>query len=140
MVVALYAAFLAFWYVFLISQVIRVRMSIKGKIQGKESKNLAYAVKAHAAFSEYVPLPLILLLILEMQEPNKFFLNCLCIMLCISRALHSLSLLFIEKLFNNTKLRMLATGLTVLVIILTAFSNIVLFFASAKSDSIVEIL
>ena len=63
MVITVYAALLGFWYIFLVSQVIRVRMGIKGKVQGLESKNLAYAVKAHANFSEYVPLPLILLIL-----------------------------------------------------------------------------
>jgi uncharacterized membrane protein YecN with MAPEG domain len=133
MVVTVYAALLGFWYIFLVSQVIRVRMSIKGKVQGPESKNLAYAVKAHANFSEYVPLPLILLILLEMQEPNIIYFNVLAGLLCISRILHSISLLFVEKILNTTKLRMLATALTIIVVLITAFSNIVLYFITGDS-------
>jgi len=138
MVITVYAAFLGFWYIFLILQVIRVRMGIKGKLEGQQSKNLANAVKAHATFSEYIPLPLILLVLLEMQEPNLLYLNFLAALLCLSRVLHSLSLLFIEKFLKTTKLRMLATALTIFVVFLAAFSNIVMYFT--RGDNIIESL
>jgi uncharacterized membrane protein YecN with MAPEG domain len=139
MVITVYAAFLGFWYIFLILQVIRVRMGIKGKLQGgQQSKDLANAVKAHATFSEYIPLPLILLVLLEMQEANLLYLNFLAALLCLSRVLHSVSLLFIEKLLKTTKLRMLATALTILVVLLAAFSNLFMYFT--RGDNIIESL
>ena len=82
---------------------------------------------------DFLTLPLILLILLEMQEPNMIYFNVLAGLLCISRILHSISLLFVEKILNTTKLRMLATALTIIVVLITAFSNIVLYFITGDS-------
>jgi hypothetical protein len=39
----------------------------------------------------------------------------------------------VEKILNTTKLRMLATALTIIVVLITAFSNIVLYFITGDS-------
>ena len=84
-----YAALLAGLYIFLSLRVIGMR--VKGQVGLGDAGNpkLQRAIRAHGNFAEYVPLALILLAFVEMQQASPLLLHGLSLALLIGRALHA---------------------------------------------------
>ncbi|MBX9757735.1 MAG: MAPEG family protein [Beijerinckiaceae bacterium] len=88
-IVPVYAALLALGFVFLSVRVINVRRSSKVAIGTNGDAALERAMRVHANFAEYAPLALVLLLMMEMQGANAYWLNALCLALLAGRASHA---------------------------------------------------
>ena len=84
-----YVAILAFIYVKLTLNVIRLRRSHKVKIGHKNHKDLEQAIRAQANFIEYVPFGLILLSCLEINNIHPLIVFILGGLLFIGRFLHA---------------------------------------------------
>jgi uncharacterized protein len=91
-----YVAILAFIYVKLTLNVIRLRRSHKVKIGHKNHKDLEQAIRAHANFNEFVPLGIILLACLELNHVHKIIIAILGGLLFIGRFLHAKSFAIID--------------------------------------------
>ena len=88
-IVSFYAALLAGLYIFLSLRVIGMR--VKGQVGLGDAGNpkLQRAIRVHANFAEYVPLALILLAFVEMQQASALLLHGLSLSLLIGRAIHA---------------------------------------------------
>lgn len=91
-IVPLYAAALSLLFVFLSVRIIRLRRSLKIGTGDGKNQNMMRAIRVHANFSEYVPLTLILLAFLELQNANPVILHTLCLLLLVGRFLHAYGL------------------------------------------------
>ena len=88
-IVSFYAALLAGLYIFLSLRVIGMR--VKGQVGLGDAGNpkLQRAIRVHANFAEYVPLALILLAFVEMQQGSPVLIHVLSLSLLTGRALHA---------------------------------------------------
>jgi uncharacterized membrane protein YecN with MAPEG domain len=88
-IVPFYAALLAGLYLFLSLRVIGMR--VKGRIGLGDAGNpkLQRAIRVQGNFSEYVPLALILLAFVEMQQALPLLLHGLSLSLLIGRTIHA---------------------------------------------------
>ena len=88
-IVPFYAALLAGLYLFLSLRVIGMR--VKGRIGLGDAGNpkLQRAIRVQGNFSEYVPLAVILLAFVEMQQASPLLLHGLSLSLLIGRMIHA---------------------------------------------------
>jgi uncharacterized protein len=102
----LYAAALALLFVFLSIRVIGLRRSLKVPIgfdsqtQGgsvEDQQKFLRAIRAHANFSEYIPISLVLLACLELQSNSPVILHILGACLLLGRLLHSYGISFVKE-------------------------------------------
>ncbi len=87
-VVPFYAAVLAVWYIFLSLRVIRMRVANRVGLGDANQPRLRRAIRVHANFSEYVPLALILLTFVELQQAAPSLVHALCLSLLLGRIIH----------------------------------------------------
>jgi uncharacterized protein len=88
-VVPFYAALLAALYIFLSIRVVRMRVANRIGLGDGSHPRLRRAIRVHANFSEYVPLALILLAFVEMQQSAPPFVHALCLSLLLGRFIHA---------------------------------------------------
>lgn len=88
-IVPVYAALLALVFCLLSVRVIRARRVAKVGIGSGGDPALERAIRVHGNFSEYTPLALLLLLMLELQNALPFLLHVLCLALLAARCLHA---------------------------------------------------
>jgi uncharacterized protein len=88
-IVPLYAAILAVLYIFLSIRVIQQRRQKRVSIGDGDNLQLRRAIRVHANFSEYVPLTLILVMSVEMQQFAPVIVHGLCLMLITGRFCHA---------------------------------------------------
>jgi uncharacterized membrane protein YecN with MAPEG domain len=93
-ITALYAGLLALWFVVLGTRVIDQRRRHKVGFGDGGNASLQRAIRGHANFSEYVPLALILLAILELSRFPPYVLHGLGATLLAARLLHGYALSF----------------------------------------------
>ena len=91
-IVPLYAAALSLLFIFLSVRIIRLRRSLKIGTGDGKNENMMRAIRVHANFSEYVPLAVILLVFLELQNAHSVILHALCLLLLVGRSLHAYGL------------------------------------------------
>ena len=91
-VVPVYAALLAFVYIYLSARVIKLRRERKVALGANGDAVIERAMRVHANFAEYAPLALLLLFMLETSGGNIIWLNILCAALLAGRILHALGL------------------------------------------------
>ena len=113
MVTPLYAGLLALWLLVLSIRVIRRRGSEKILIGDGGNTSMARLIRGHANFTEYVPLALLLMLMLEMSHFSIYVLHGLGIVLLIARLLHGYALSFTSQFMFG---RVAGASLTFLVI------------------------
>ena len=113
MVTPLYAGLLALWLLVLSIRVIRRRGSEKILIGDGGNASMARLIRGHANFTEYVPLALLLMLMLEMSHFSIYVLHGLGIVLLIARLLHGYALSFTSHFMFG---RVAGASLTFLVI------------------------
>ncbi|WP_338364472.1 MAPEG family protein [uncultured Pseudoalteromonas sp.] len=115
MIVSTYAALLAFYFIYLSYNVIKIRRSEQVSLGDNANPQLQRAIRAHANFMEYVPFAVILLFLAEYQGLASHYCNLLCGALLVGRVFHNLGI--VE---NNLKYRQIGTIATFLVIIISA--------------------
>jgi uncharacterized protein len=91
-VVAQYTAYLTLVYLILSFNVIRIRRSLGIKLGSGTNHMLERAVRMHGNFSEYVPLGLLLLLVLELQRFQPWVIHLCGFSLIVGRVLHAVAL------------------------------------------------
>ncbi|KXF83099.1 MAPEG family protein [Enterovibrio coralii] len=90
MVTPIYAAILAFVYLFLAKRVISYRREYRVGLSDGGHLLLKKAIRAHSNFSEYVPFTLLLVLLVELQQPSfTAGLHILGALLVVGRLLHA---------------------------------------------------
>jgi uncharacterized membrane protein YecN with MAPEG domain len=117
-IIGYYAGLLALLFMFLTVRVGRARMQTKIGIGDGGDHNLQKVIRVHANFAEFVPLALLLLFMVEMQQSSVLFLHVLGGLLFVSRVLHALGLSKTSKLSFG---RVVGAGLTFLVITVSSF-------------------
>jgi len=90
-ITALYASLLAFIYIKLSVNVIKLRKFHKVSLGHKNHKDLEQAIRAQANFIEYVPFALILLSCLEINKIHPIIVFVLGGLLLVGRFLHAKS-------------------------------------------------
>ena len=124
-VVPFYAAIFALIYVGLSIRVITLRGAKRVSLGSGGDPALERAIRIHANFIEYVPLALILLTAMEMQQSSRYLLHILCLLLLVGRICHFFAL---SRENTANPLRGVGVGLTVLVLVVAAIALIVDFF------------
>ncbi len=108
-IVPVYAALLAFVYIYLSTRVIALRRSRKIALGANGDPVMERAMRVHANFTEYTPFALLLLFMLETNGGNSVWLNLLCAALLAGRVLHALGLAKANEDFRYRVAGMAAT-------------------------------
>jgi uncharacterized protein len=91
-VTPLYATVLILFYLLLTGRVIFLRRLLRVGLGHSNKDSLQKAIRVHGNFQEYVPLSLFVLLLLELNGSNLYFLHTLGIVLILARILHAIGL------------------------------------------------
>ncbi len=87
-----YAGLLAVFYVLLSFRIILMRRKFQVGIGHGEERELHRAIRVHGNFSEYVPLALFLMLLLELNQVESWIMHALGSALLFGRLLHAMGL------------------------------------------------
>lgn len=117
MVTPLYAGLLVLWLVLLSVRVIQRRGSEKISLGDGGNPRMVRVIRGQANFTEYVPLALLLMAMLELTRYSIYVLHVLGIMLLIARLLHGYALSFTEHFHFG---RVAGASLTFLVLAIEA--------------------
>lgn len=120
MVTAIYASILAMWICGLSFQVIKARRKNKVKYMDGGINELIIARSAHSNATEYIPIALILLFLLEYNTSYTWLIHIIGSIFCIGRIIHGRSMLQ-----ENLKGRVLGMQLTFTVLAALAVLNII---------------
>ena len=113
MVTPLYAGLLVLWLLVLSVRVVRRRGSDKIVLGDGGNPSMLRVIRAQANFTEYVPLALLMMAMLELTRHSIYLLHLLGILLLISRLLHGYALSFTQHFMFG---RVAGAGLTFLVL------------------------
>ena len=116
MIVSLYAALLALFYIYLTVNVVKVRRAERISLGDGGNQQLQCAMRAHGNFIEYVPLAIILLFLVEYQGLASHYCHAFGAALLIGRVFHNLGI--VDK---NLRYRQIGALTTFLIIALNAF-------------------
>jgi uncharacterized membrane protein YecN with MAPEG domain len=122
LIISLYAALLAFFYIFLSIKVVKVRKANQISLGTDENEQLLRATRAHCNFIEYVPFALILLFLAEYQGVSSYLIHALGALLVFGRICHYSAL--IEGTLKLRVVGMLSTFATL------AISGVILLFSN----------
>jgi len=122
MTTALYASLATFLIIWLSFNVIKLRRKHQVSIGYGGKKELKVAITAQATSVEYLPISLLLLLFLELNQGNLILLHLLGVLLIASRTLHANSILS-----ENLTQRLWAMQATFFSMIVLALANLVYF-------------
>ncbi len=119
----IYAALIAFLYVALSVNVIKVRRNGRISVGDAGDKAMIKAMRTHSNCAEYAPFGLLLIAMVELQGASGIVVNLLGLSLLAGRLLHAYG-------FGRTPqiiiLRQMGMGLTFLSLLLAAVANIAL--------------
>jgi uncharacterized membrane protein YecN with MAPEG domain len=113
-----YAAVLALLFIILSVRTIKSRREHKVAIGDGGEKSILRASRVHANFSEYVPLTLLLIAMLEIQSYSDWVIHGLCIALLAARIAHAYGA---SQTNENFKFRIFGTATTINIIAICAF-------------------
>jgi|SRR5665647_296759 len=123
-IVPIYAAILGLLFIFLSIRVIKTRRKERVAIGDGGNPRMQRAIAVHSNFAQYVPLALLLLAFLEMQQGPTMLIQILCVALLISRLLHAYGVSQMQENFRFRVVGMLMTcgviGLTALLLLASA--------------------
>ena len=88
-IVPFYASLLALLYFVLAVRVIRIRRKERIAIGNGNNVALRRAIRVHANFAEYIPLALILLTFVELQQSSPLLVHGLGLALLVGRIVHA---------------------------------------------------
>jgi uncharacterized membrane protein YecN with MAPEG domain len=120
MITPIYAAVLSLLIVWLSLNVVKLRRSGRVVLGDGGNPDLQVAIRAQGNATEYIPISLILLLLLELSKGNALMLHIGGIALLIGRSLHAYGLTT-----GNIKLRVSGMAFTFGNIIYLAIANLV---------------
>ena len=83
-----YASLLALIYVALSFNVIRLRMKLQISLGDGKDKQLRRAIRVHGNYAEYVPLTLIMIYFVEIQNQSLLLVHGLCSAFILARLAH----------------------------------------------------
>ncbi len=83
-----YASLLALIYVALSFNVIRLRMKLQVALGDGKDKQLRRAIRVHGNYAEYVPLTLIMIYFVEIQNQSLLLVHGLCSAFILARLAH----------------------------------------------------
>ena len=118
-ITAIYAALLALLYVALALRVVLARRAARVGLGAGENKQLERTIRTHANCSEYVPIALFLLLLLEQTGLPAYAMHITCTVLLAGRILHAWGLSHSSGISFG---RFYGTLLTWLVIVFSALA------------------
>lgn len=121
MIVSVYASILALLFLWLSIRVITLRRSKKIAIGTRNDQELTRAIRVQANFSEYVPLAILLLAFLELNNLSPALLHLLCILLLTGRSIHAYG---VSKIKEDFRFRVAGMLLTLSTIAIAALINI----------------
>jgi uncharacterized membrane protein YecN with MAPEG domain len=98
-IVPTYAAILVLIFVFLSARVIQMRASAKIGIGTGNNPEMERRIRVHGNFAEYVPLALLLLVFMEMQQHSRYLIHILCIALIVARVVHAIGVTPVNENF-----------------------------------------
>jgi uncharacterized membrane protein YecN with MAPEG domain len=113
-----YAAVLALLFIILSVRTIKSRREHKVAIGDGGEKSILRTSRVHANFSEYVPLTLLLIAMLEIQSYSDWIIHGLCIALLSARIAHAYG---VSQTNENFKFRIFGTATTINIIAICAF-------------------
>ncbi|MBU2919000.1 MAG: putative membrane protein YecN with MAPEG domain [Psychrosphaera sp.] len=122
---AFYAGILGLFYVALSFRVILLRRKFQVGIGHGKERELHRAIRVHGNFSEYVPLALFLLLLLELNGGQMWVLHVLGSMLFLGRILHVMGL---SKSAGTSMPRFVGGTLTFGMMMIAAVLNILVVY------------
>jgi uncharacterized membrane protein YecN with MAPEG domain len=120
MISSIYAALSSLLIVWLSFNVVKLRQSGRVILGDGDNPDLQVAIRAQGNATEYIPISLILLLLLELSKGNALMLHIGGIALLIGRSLHAYGLTT-----GNIKLRVSGMAFTFGNIIYLAIANLV---------------
>lgn len=123
-IISFYTSLLITLFFILSVNTIRKRRKTKIAI-GDENPELLRAIRAHSNFSEYVPINLIALYLVESQGASPLFVHFLGTILVIGRLIHAYG---ISQVKENFRLRITGMSLTFTTMLLSAGYLIFTFF------------
>ena len=127
-ITGLYAALMALLIVILALRVVFYRRSAKIGLGDGNDPGLLKCIRVHGNATEYVPLYLLLMLILELNQTLPVLIHVFGIVLVVARLLHAWG---VSRHSGVTAGRALGAGLTVLGMVLMALLLLWQFFAVA---------
>jgi len=101
MITSLYAALLGLILIFLSVKIIQNRRSSKISLGDKGDIFLQNKIRAHGNFTEYTPIFLIMLILVEFAGLNKYFIHLFGIIFIIGRASHAYGITLAETKSKN---------------------------------------
>ena len=127
-ITGLYAALMTLLVVFLAVRVVLFRRSAKVGLGDGNNPDLLQCIRVHANAVEYVPLYLLLMLILELNQTLPTLIHVFGIVLIVARLLHAWG---VSRHSGISPGRALGAGLTVLGMVLMAVLLLWQFFTVA---------
>jgi uncharacterized membrane protein YecN with MAPEG domain len=116
-----YAGIFGIFLILLSTNVIRHRIKKRVLLLDDNDYELSLAIRAHGNFTEYTPIFLILLFLLELNHTSTVFLSSIAIAFFVGRSFHAYSFIFREnKNKLDYKCRQTGMVLTFLVIIISS--------------------
>lgn len=116
-IVPFYAALLGILFIVISNRVIKTRRQEHIAIGDGDNPRMQRAIAVHNNFAQYVPLTLLLLTFVEMQQAPTILTHMLCLTLLIARLLHAYG---VGQMHENFRFRSIATFTTFGVIGLAA--------------------
>ena len=98
-IVPTYAAILVLMFVLLSIRVVQMRASAKIGIGTGNDPAMERRIRVHGNFAEYVPLALLLLAFMEMQQQSRYLIHILCIVLIVARIVHAIGVTPVKENF-----------------------------------------
>ena len=118
MIVSIYAAFLALFYVGLSVRTLSLRRQLKIGVGDAGNERMLRAMRVHSNFSEYVPIALILAILVEQANTQIIIVHFVCAILLIGRCIHAFG---VSKVQENYKFRVIGMAFTFTSICSSAF-------------------
>ena len=122
---SVYAALLAILFLALSIRVMLERRRAHVSFGEGTSETLKRRIRAQANFTEYAPIALILMALLELQGAGSFMLNAVGLLLLAGRGAHALG---IGRVPEDRQLRIAGIVLTILAIILAVIALLAIAF------------
>ncbi|MEZ5774637.1 MAG: MAPEG family protein [Hyphomicrobiaceae bacterium] len=116
------AGLLAIIYVVLAFRVIRMRYALRVGVGDKGDRVLQRRIRVHANFSEYVPIALILMALLELAGVSRLLLAVLAVALLLGRLSHAYGVSQEPETLVFRQAGMIATFLVILAMAVTALT------------------
>ncbi len=118
----IYAVLLTILFLMLTVRVIMARRSQKIAYGSGEDTDTVALMRAHANWSEFAPIGIVLLLVAELQGVGPFWLHLCGLMLVVGRYMHGYAMGFNRKFFQG---RVYGTALTLGALILLSLINLI---------------